>query len=158
MEFDNNKKKKEGGNMKLVKYNDPIISRWYDDFDNYVSPFNDMVRSFFGKDSSSGMVNVHETDDSYNLEFVLPGYKKEDINIEFNDDILTVKANRKENKEDKSKNYIRKEFVSTSFSRSFTLPEDVTDEMDAQMIDGILNLSVKKRAKIEKKSRTIEIK
>lgn len=144
--------------MTLIKYQNPNLSNYFDDdFFNF-SPFNSMVKEFFGKDSGSGMVNVSENDKDYNLEFILPGYKKDDVKIEINDDILTVKADIKNKKEDSGKNYIRKEYVTSSFTRSFTLPDDVSDNMKAEMNDGILNIKVEKIKKEEKqKVKTISI-
>lgn len=145
----------------LTKYHKPSIyaNRIFEN-DDFFSPFNDMVRSVFGRDTSSGLVNVSETEKDYTLDFVLPGYKKDDIKIEVNDGILTINAENKAEKEDKGKNYLRKEYVATSFSRSFSLPDDAnSDEINAEMIDGILKLSVKKmEEERESKVKSIEIK
>lgn len=128
--------------------------------DDIFSPFNSFVKTVFNRDSGSGLVNVSETDKDYELDFILPGYKKDDIEINVDDNSLTVKAERDETKEDNGKSYIRKEYVRTSFSRTFSLPEDASDnEIDAEMVDGILKLKVKKVNKDEKKNiKTIEIK
>lgn len=145
----------------LTKYRKPAL--YLDEFfndDDIFSPFNSFVKSVFNRDSGSGLVNVSETDSEYELDFILPGYKKEDVEINIDDNTLTVKAERDQSSEDSGKNYIRKEYVRTSFSRTFGLPEDASDsDIDAEMVDGILKLRVKKINKDEKKDiKKIEIK
>lgn len=147
--------------MYITKYRKPsIYANQLFENDDFFSPFNDMVRSVFGRDTSSGLVNVSETEKDYSLDFVLPGYKKDDIKIEINDGVLTISAENKAEKEDKGKNYLRKEYVATSFSRSFSLPDDVnTDDVNAEMVDGILKLKVKKLEEEKSpKVKSIEIK
>jgi len=136
----------------IVKYNKPKLSNYFEDDIFGLSPFNEMVRNFYGKDTSSGLINVSETDKSYNLEVVLPGYSKEDIKVEIDKNRLTVSADKKVEKEDKKSNYLRKEFISSSFTRSFELPDDASDEnIKAEMVNGILTLTVGKQLEEEKK-------
>lgn len=143
--------------MNITKYRNPYMKNILDDDEDFFSPFNNMVRNFFGKDSGSGLVNVSETDKNYNLEFILPGYKKDEVNINIDNDVLTVRANKERNEENEDTNYIRKEYVSSSFSRTFSLPDDASEKIKAEMTDGILNINVEKMNKKEKKSKTIEI-
>lgn len=145
--------------MTLMKYQKPnYLTKLFEDDEFFgFSPFNDLVRNFYGKDAGSGLVNVSETDTGYNLDFILPGYKKEDVKIEIDNNVLTVKADMKNEKDEKGKNFIRKEYVSSTFSRSFTLPEDASDEIKAEMSDGILKLSVDRLKEEKKKIKTISI-
>jgi HSP20 family protein len=148
--------------MNITKYKNPY-NILLDDDENFLSPFNNMVKNFFGKDSSffgkdsSCLVNVTETDKNYNLEFILPGYKKDEVSINIDNDILTVIANKEKNEENKDTNYIRKEYVSSSFSRTFSLPDNVSEKIKAEMNNGILNINIEKINKKEKKPKIIEI-
>lgn len=104
---------------------------------------------FFGKDWLSAdklpAVNIEETEKFYKIEVAAPGMKKEDFKVEVTNGILTISAEAKEEKEEKNKNYTRKEFSFESFYRAFTLPENVTDEkIDAEYKDGLLLLTLPK--------------
>lgn len=130
----------------------------------------DMLDSFFGNTprllreeaSSVPRVNVSETDDKYKIEVAAPGLSKEDLHLDLDGDILTISAEKEEKHEDKAENgnYTRREFSYTSFSRSFTLPENANaDKIDAQYKDGILNITIpKKEEKKQKSSKNIKIK
>ena len=91
-------------------------------------------------------VNINETSKEFNLEFAAPGFKKEDFKVHIDDNVLTICADKKEEKNEESKKYTRKEYTYNSFTRSFTLPETVkADSIDAKYNDGILKLSVPKK-------------
>jgi HSP20 family protein len=114
--------------------------------------FNDA--KFFGKNwlekefgQSLPAVNIHESSKEFNLEFAAPGFKKEDFKVRVDDNILTINAEKQEEKNEEAKRYTRKEFSYNSFSRSFALPENINSEkIDAKYINGILKLSVPKLA------------
>lgn len=98
-------------------------------------------------------VNVKETDNAYAIEVSAPGRSKKDFRITAEDGVLTISSETKEENEQNEKNYSRKEFSYSSFSRSFTLPENVNeDDIKANYEDGILKLDVTK--KVPGKSRT----
>ena len=101
--------------------------------------------------------DVIENDNEYQVHLLLAGVKKEDINVDIEKDVLTIKAERKEEKDAK---YNRKETFFGKYERSFVLPDDVDKEkIDASMVDGVLKLIVPKlvdKSKLSKK--TIEIK
>lgn len=147
--------------MTITKQND-LMKKFFNSND-LMGPFDDMVKTFFGKDDSidkksTGLVNVSESENGYKLEFILPGYKKEDIKIEINDKYLLVYSLTSTAKENKSKTYIRKEFATSSFSRTFILPDNYSDNIKAEMADGILNISIDKIKKEEKnKTKVINI-
>ncbi|GIV41137.1 MAG: heat-shock protein Hsp20 [Vicingaceae bacterium] len=105
-------------------------------------------------------VNVKETDKSFEIEMAVPGMKKEDLNIDLENDVLTIWAEQKDEKEDKNENYTRREFHYSSFRRSFQLPEQVVDakKIDAEYKDGILYIHIpKKQEAIEKGTQKISI-
>ena len=91
--------------------------------------------------------DVKELDNGFDLDIELPGYKKEDLQLELKEGYLTVSASKKaENNDEKKGTYIRRErFVGTS-SRSFYVGEEVTQEdIKARFEDGILNIFVPKK-------------
>ncbi len=91
-------------------------------------------------------VNVKETEKAFSVELVAPGLKKEDFNIAIEQGTLIISSERKEESSKEEKNYSRKEFSYTSFSRSFQLPEN-TDEnnIDAKYNNGVLQLTIPKK-------------
>ncbi|MDD2563550.1 MAG: Hsp20/alpha crystallin family protein [Salinivirgaceae bacterium] len=109
--------------------------------------------------SVNSRVNIIDNEKDVTLELVAPGLKKEDINIDINNDILTVSVNESVANEENSPNYIRREFCSSAFSRSFTLPDYLNqDEITASQENGILNIVIPKREQaISKAPRQISI-
>lgn len=138
----------------IAKYSKPqngMISL----FDHFFNDdfFNLDLMPTTNKDSPN--YDVIEKDDEYVLDFMLPGFKKEDVSINVEDDVLTVEGERKVQEETK---YNRKGSFYGKFKRSFTLPENVLAEnIDASYKDGILSVSVPKNEK-SKLSKVIEIK
>lgn len=105
-------------------------------------------------------VNVRETDQQYEMDVIAPGCKKEDFNININDNLLTISFNSKqENGSQQKTGWVRNEFVQRSFSRSFTLDDTVDiNNINATYTDGILHLELGKNEKAKKLSRNIEVK
>ncbi len=106
-------------------------------------------------------VNVKETDESFEIELAVPGFKKEDFKIEVNHNLLTISSEKQEEKETKEDEcYACREFSYQSFSRSFTLPESVdNDNINAKYDAGILKISIaKKQIEQAKPNRLIDIK
>jgi HSP20 family protein len=105
------------------------------------------------------VVNTREADDAYYIEVELPGVKKEDINIDVNEDTLTISGERKIKEEHKDDNFYKVESVYGKFERSFSLPEDVdTDKIEATSKNGVLEIKIPKVQKVEKAPKKIEIK
>lgn len=105
--------------------------------------------SFFGNRMTDMMkTDIKETDDTYQLDMDLPGFKKEDITAQLKDGYLTISAMKstEDSKEDNDGKYIRKERYEGRCSRSFYVGEGVTqEEINAKFEDGILKLTVPKR-------------
>ena len=102
--------------------------------------------------------DVRETDDSYEVDIDLPGFKKDEIQAQLKDGYLTVSAAKGLDKDEKDKkgNYIRQERYAGAMSRSFYVGDDVTqEEIKAKYEDGILKLSIPKKSgeKVETKNR-----
>lgn len=91
-------------------------------------------------------VNVIEADNAFSLEMSIPGFKKEDVNIEIDQDVLTIQSEVETSREEKTEQFTRKEFSKKSFKRSFNLPETVNqDRIEANYENGILTISLPKK-------------
>ena len=116
---------------------------------------------FFGEESlSSGFwspaVDIYETESDIVLKAELPEINQKDILINIENNVLTLKGERKLEKEAKEDNYHRMERSYGSFTRSFTLPNAVEQEkIKAQYKDGVLKITMPKKA--EKKGKKIDI-
>lgn len=107
-------------------------------------------RALYGKHAKNMMkTDVRETDDSYEVDIDLPGFKKDEVKIQLADGYLTIEAAKGLDKDEKDKNsgkYIRRERYAGSMSRSFYVGEDVKqEEIHAKYDNGILKLSVPKK-------------
>lgn len=147
----------------------PFTSRFFDD-DTFGMPnelFNGgsewfpsrMFKRSLLSDLSMPAVNIKDNDDVYELEFAVPGYRKEDLKVNVKDGVITISSEKKVEKDEKEENYTRREFSYSSFERSFLLPENVDPEkVKAKVTDGVLNLSIgKTKAKPAIKGREIKI-
>jgi len=102
-------------------------------------------------------VDLVEKDDEYVAKIELPGVSKDEVKITLQDNLLTIRGEKKEEKETKESNYHRIERSYGSFQRSFTLPTSVkNDKVDAQYKDGILTVTLPKAE--EAKRKQIEVK
>ncbi|WP_124980525.1 Hsp20/alpha crystallin family protein [Nonlabens xiamenensis] len=91
-------------------------------------------------------VNISEKDESFVLEMSIPGFKKEDVQIEVDQDLLTISSEVETTNEDTTEQFTRKEFHKQSFKRSFNLPESINqDKIDASYENGILSISLPKK-------------
>lgn len=102
--------------------------------------------------------NITESDDEWNIELLVPGFKKEDFTVAIEENRLVIKANTEASKEEKKYNY--REFSIRSFERSFNLPKGRVDDekIGASYHEGILNVRVPKLEEAKDKGlRTIEI-
>lgn len=105
-------------------------------------------------------VNVKETDKDFRMEVAVPGFKKEDFKVEFEQDVLRISGEKKEEQENSVGTYTRREFSAESFMRTFRFPENTVDseKIHAKYENGILNITVPKRDEAQAKpARTIEI-
>ena len=125
--------------------------------------FDELERSFFG--SNSSMVSAFRTDvidtgDAYKLEAELPGFDKEDIQLNVENDCLTVTAEHKSEKkeENEKKNFIKRERFYGSYSRSFDVSGINVDAIEAAYNDGILTLTMPKKVEQAPAKRSLEIK
>ena len=112
--------------------------------------FPDVDKMLYGKHAKNVMkTDVKETDNSYEVDIDLPGFKKDEIEAKLEDGYLTISASKgldKEEKNEKDGKYIRKERYSGAVSRSFYVGDELKQEdIKAKYEDGILKLSVPKK-------------
>lgn len=122
-----------------------------------VFPEEEFDRAFYGRKNPFGgrkvtnlmKTDVREHDDSYEIDIDLPGFDKEDINLNLKEGYLTVKASRTSDKEDKKHGkVIRQERYSGSMTRTFYVGELVTeDEIKASFKNGVLKMTMPKKDK-----------
>ncbi len=107
----------------------------------------------------SPRLDVSETDDGLEIVADLPGLEKKDIQVSLDDGLLTIKGEKKEEKESKDKRYHAIERRSGSFYRAVRLPIEVKkDKVDATFKDGVLTLRLPKSKDEKRKVAQIEIK
>ncbi len=88
--------------------------------------------------------DVYEKDGNYHIELDVPGYDKEDINLECDNGYLTISATKTSEDNDEGKNYIRRERRMGSFSRSFYVGDVEPEEIEAEFKKGTLTVVVPK--------------
>ena len=118
-----------------------------------------MERSFFRGNLQEFRTDVSEDDTSYQISAELPGFKKEEINLDVEGDCLTISAQHSEENEesDEKKNYIKRERFYGSYSRSFDITGVDVDAIKAEYADGILKIDLPKVIPVAPASRKLEI-
>ena len=120
-------------------------------FNNDLMDWN--LNNFSSTNTSLPAVNVKENENEFVIDVAAPGMSKKDFKINFHNNVLTISSEKKEEKEDKSESYARKEFSYQSFQRSFTVAENTidSDKIDAKYNDGILHITLPKREEVKPK-------
>ncbi len=104
-------------------------------------------------------MDIFETDKGYEVEAEIPGIKREDIEVNINDRILTIKGEKKDERDEEKKGSKILERIYGTFERSFTMPEDADkDNISAKYENGILRLMIPKRPESKSKKVKIEVK
>lgn len=137
--------------MPFERARNSMLNKFFDDFEN------DYMTNSFSKSLYGFKTDIKDNGDSYTIEAELPGFKKEDISIDIDKDVLTVCASHSEEKEEKEKNYVRRERYSGSFSRSFDVTGINTEDIKAQYNNGVLELTMPKAEHKEPERKRIEI-
>lgn len=147
--------------MTLVKFQNRPVNK---SFNNFMDDFFATVPSIFRDDFTGSSfrsftpVNVKETESDYVLEIVAPGFQKEDFKISLDNNTLTVSTEKKEETENKNETFIRKEFKQQSFSRSFTIDENIdVENISAKYVNGILTLNLAKKQPVKPEVKEISI-
>ncbi|MCC6839400.1 MAG: Hsp20/alpha crystallin family protein [Flavobacteriales bacterium] len=131
-------------------------------------PFTDVLDRFLGDmDPFHGgatmkrllpRVNIVEDERAYRLEVQAPGYAKEDLKLNLEQDVLTISAEKEQNETTGNERYTRREFSSQAFSRSFRLPELIdADAISADHLNGVLTVRIPKKAEVKPAAKQINI-
>ena len=134
--------------------------------DNFIKSVNDEISTILNRhfddiypdyeDKMTMPVEIRDKKDEYDIRAELPGVKKEDLDIDLNENYLTIRAKKIEehNEEEKDGSYKKSEFKYGEFSRNIYLPQDVDAEhIDATLEHGILKI---KAPKLEKEKDTVK--
>ncbi len=140
------------------------VNRFLPNFSNFFDEaftkefFNWDDKNFAANGGTLPSVNVRETDKEYFIELAAPGLKKEDFKVEMKNDMLTISAERKDEKEEMRGDFTRREFNYSSFCRSFYVPDLAEkNKVDAKYEDGMLTIMMAKKMLEEPKPKFIEI-
>jgi len=107
---------------------------------------------------SAPAVDVAEKADAYEITAELPGMDEKNVEVKLANEMLTIKGEMKEDKEEKEKDYYLSERRYGSFQRSFRIPEGVdTDKIKATFQKGILTVMLPKKAEVQKSEKKVEI-
>jgi HSP20 family protein len=129
-------------------------------FEEFFKPWNDWFEksSLFGKMTTVPPVNIIENEDRYVLSLSVPGMKKDDFKIALEGLMLTISTEKGEEKEETEERFTRREYNFYSFSRSFTLPEDVKPEyIEAKYEDGLLKIVLPRKEEVKPMTATRQI-
>lgn len=134
--------------MSLVKFNNrnrlfPWNNASLKDFLSTDRFFND---DLFAEDGLMPAMNIKEHETDFEIEFAAPGFSKEDFEVSIEDNVLHVVGEKKLEREENEKDFMRREFNYKAFNRSITLPPtaNLEEEIKANYKKGILNLRINK--------------
>jgi HSP20 family protein len=119
--------------------------------------FGRLINNFW-QDSQLN-VDIKELDDRYEVKADLPGFKKEEIHVEYDRDVLLISAKHEKTDETKDENgrYLRRERSTSSYQRQFTIKNVNEDEIKASFNDGVLQLDLPKTKPGKETRKKIEI-
>ncbi|HPD11502.1 MAG TPA: Hsp20/alpha crystallin family protein [Methanoregulaceae archaeon] len=139
-------------------------------FDDFRRSFDNLMRPYFPLDFPRDIpgwsifqyapLDVIDAGDHYQVHVELPGLSREDVEVNLNNESLSIKGQRKEESEQKEVNYLHRERMYSGFMRNITFPEEVDpDKAEGSMKNGILEMKIpKKEPRPEQRARKIEIK
>ena len=148
----------------LSLWSKPAFRRFKEDMDALVEGFFEKALDFRGftsavfddiqTASNFPKVNVAETDEGYSVEIAIAGFDKDDVKLELKDDLLFIRADKKEESSEEDRNYIRKEISSRSFQRGVRFPCGVdAGTAEATYKDGIITAKISKKVDREEECR-----
>ena len=133
-------------------FGENLFDEFFDD-DFPMIPMRSMRNPLYGKNAKNLMkTDVRETDNTYELDIDLPGFKKDEVQLDLKDGYLTISAAKglDKDQEDKKGKYIRQERYAGACSRSFFVGEGIEpQDVSAKFEDGILRVSLPKQVKKE---------
>ena len=121
-------------------------------FDDFFKPWNEWFDGgLWGRTMQVPAVNITEQKDDYLVSLAAPGLKKDDFKIDVDGNMLTISSEKEDTKEEKDKKFTRKEYNYSSFSRSFSLPEEINKEkIEAYYEDGVLKITLPRKEEAKK--------
>jgi HSP20 family protein len=135
--------------MNAIRFYNPFVER---------SLVSDLFRNLNVNDSFDSFycgcvpANVSENEKDFTIELSVPGYSKEEIRIQVEKNMLTIRSEKKENQETQGKTLV-KEFTFRSFERKFILPKSVNaDQITAVFNNGILEVLLPKKEEVAEKA------
>ena len=143
-------------NLSIFNNLRPITVGFDDMFDHFEHMMDD---SFFGRSVANfPPYNIVKTgENTYDVELALAGFNKKDIEVEYKENLLTVKSKKQEETKDEDGNIIHRGISKRMFTRTFTIANDV-EVKGAELKDGLLKVSMERIVPEHKKAKTIEIK
>ena len=123
--------------------------------------FDDFFTPTKGDEFSKMKCDIYEKDGVYTMEMDIPGFTRDDVKIEIDDnDYLTITAEKssENNEEDNDKKYVRKERYYGKYQRSFYVGDIDKENIDASFENGILKVTMPKKEEEKSSKRTIEVK
>lgn len=118
--------------------------------------FGDTFDHLFTEDADFD-VDIEETDTAYIIHADLPGLTKEEIQLDYTDNVLSISAHQETQTEDKDKNFIRRERSSRSYKRQFLIKNVDDANIKASFENGVLKVDLPKKNEEESTERRIEI-
>lgn len=137
----------------LVRFNSAIPSFGKDEF---LTPFSSLFDDFFNQSfpnlevgflskTAYPKIDIIDEPDKVVIEAEIPGLKKDQVIVELEKGVLRIKGEKKEESENKNRNYVHRELKRSSFCRSFSVGENVnTGSVSAKYEDGILEITLQK--------------
>ena len=143
-------------NLSIFNNLRPLTVGFDDMFDHFEHMMDD---SFFGRSVANfPPYNIVKTgENTYDVELALAGFNKKDIEVEYKENLLTVKSKKQEETKDEDGNIIHRGISKRMFSKSFTIANDV-EVKGAELKDGLLKVSMERIIPEHKKAKLIDIK
>lgn len=130
------------------------LARRRDYFDHFFdSFFQDMLPAMPETKVKPFRVDVRESEAAYTIEADLPGINKEAIEVEYDNNYLTISARKEEGKEEEKENYVRRERYWGEFKRSFFISDVKKNAIEASFADGVLKVVLPKEQPGEEKKK-----
>lgn len=135
----------------------------------HTAPFNDLMSDLIGHDLGQLLgnddlavvrpkVNIVESPETFTINILAPGFKKEELTISNEKETLTVKGERSETELQETERFTRREFRTGNFERSFTLPTTADiGQISAAHVDGVLSITIPRKEQAKPTVRKIDI-
>jgi len=143
--------------MTLIKWKNNL-GKPSDNFSFFPATMGDFFDDFFNEKSwandmrSVPAVNIADHPENFSIELAAPGFNKGDFKVEVENGVMTISAEKKEEKKDENKRFTRREFAYSNFRRSFSLPDNVDGEkIAAAYNDGLLSFTLPKKEEAKQK-------